>query len=424
MSRGVAVRQFVTWIVIATALASLLLAVPPLRRVVGEIDRLTPGWLVAAIALELASCASFVVIFRRFFDRVPSSAGRRLAWTEMGSGALVPGGGVGALAVGGWLLHRAGMSTKRIVERSSGLFFLTSAMNILFLFGAGVALALGVAGPHDVLRDGLPVIAAVAIGAAVLALPRLMRRGVLRPRGRVAFLRELVVGIGEAERALLRPSWRLLGAIGYLGFDIAVLWATFKAVGYTPPAAPLILAYIIGYLADLIPVPGGIGVLEGGLVGTLVLYGAPVTQATAAVLVYHAVAFWIPGGGGLLAYSMLRRQLPGIRTATDDARRTAGPGLGPTARRSREHETAVVAVTASARPLEHPEPAAARAARSQMTKVRPRTPRSTDTVHPVLDPPRAGGGARTNPPPPAHRLRPQRARPPGSGAPRTAARAL
>jgi uncharacterized membrane protein YbhN (UPF0104 family) len=362
MRRVVAVRQLVTTIVLATALISLLLAVPPLRRVVDEIGSLAPGWLAVAIALELASCASFVVIFRRFFDGVPSRAARRLAWTEMGSGALVPGGGVGALAVGGWLLHRAGMSTKRIVERSSGLFFLTSATNVVFLFGAGVALALGVAGPHDAVRDGLPVIAAVAVTAAVLSLPRLMGRGVLRPRGRTALLRELVAGVGEAERALLRPSWRLLGAIGYLGFDIAVLWATFRAVGYTPDAAPLILAYILGYLADLIPVPGGIGVLEGGLAGTLVIYGAPVTQATAAVLVYHAVAFWIPSLGGLLSYSMLRRQLPGIRTTAVDAPLPADRELRPPARAFGLGETVEVAVAATVHRLESSEPTAARAA--------------------------------------------------------------
>jgi hypothetical protein len=50
-------------------------------------------------------------------------------------------------------------------------------------------------------------------------------------------------------------------------------------------------------------------VLEGGLAGTLVLYGAPVTQAAAGVLVYHAIAFWIPSLGGLLAYRLLRRDL-------------------------------------------------------------------------------------------------------------------
>jgi uncharacterized membrane protein YbhN (UPF0104 family) len=362
IGKGVALRRLATSLVLATALISLLVAVPPLRRVVDDIGNLTPGWVAVAIALELASCTSFVVIFRRFFDRVPRGAARRLAWTEMGSGALVPGGGVGALAVGGWLLHRAGMSTKHIVERSSGLFFLTSTTNVVFLFGAGVALALGVAGPHDVVRVGLPIIAAVAVSAAVVALPPLMRRGALRPRGRAAFLRELVAGIGEAERALLRPSWRLLGAIGYLGFDIAVLWTTLKAVGYTPAAAPLIVAYLLGYLANVIPAPGGIGVLEGGLAGALVIYGAPVTQATAAVLVYHAVAFWIPSLGGLLAYSLLRRQLPGIRTADDDTQRADGGELRPATRTFSFGETGDVAAAATAHRLELPEPTAARVA--------------------------------------------------------------
>ena len=55
-----------------------------------------------------------------------------MAWSQMGSGALLPGGGVGSLAVGGWLLHLAGMSARQIVRRSSGLFFLTSAINVLW----------------------------------------------------------------------------------------------------------------------------------------------------------------------------------------------------------------------------------------------------------------------------------------------------
>ena len=75
------------------------------------------------------------------------------------------------------------------------------------------------------------------------------------------------------------------------------------------PIVPLVLGYLIGYLATIIPVPGGFGVLEGGLAGTLIAYGAPPTQATAAVIVCHAIAFWIPTLGGLSGYTMLRRRL-------------------------------------------------------------------------------------------------------------------
>jgi hypothetical protein len=49
----------------------------------------------------------------------------------MASGVLLPAGGVSGLAVGGWLMHLAGMSTRAILERSSALFFLTSAASLV-----------------------------------------------------------------------------------------------------------------------------------------------------------------------------------------------------------------------------------------------------------------------------------------------------
>lgn len=119
---------------------------------------------------------------------------------------------------------------------------------------------------------------------------------------------QLAAGIARARHSLLRPSWRLLGALGYLGCDIAALGASFAAAGHPLAAAPLVLGYLIGYLGNLIPVPGGFGVLEGGLAGTLIAYRAPATQATAAVIVYHAIAFWVPTLGGLMGYTLLRRR--------------------------------------------------------------------------------------------------------------------
>jgi len=81
----------------------------------------------------------------------------------------------------------------------------------------------------------------------------------------------------------------------------------FAAAGPVPPLAALVLAYQIGYLSNLIPVPGNIGVLDGSLVGMLVIYGAPATLATAATVVYHAIALWIPAMWGTVAFLILRR---------------------------------------------------------------------------------------------------------------------
>lgn len=81
--------------------------------------------------------------------------------------------------------------------------------------------------------------------------------------------------------------------VGYLGFDITVLFACFAAAGHVPPLAPVVLAYQIGYLANFIPVPGGIAVLDGCMIGMLVLYGLGRTVATAATLTYHAISPWV-----------------------------------------------------------------------------------------------------------------------------------
>ncbi len=309
MDRRDLTQRLFTLLVLAVCVATVLLAVPDLRPVVREIAAMNPALVAAAVALELASCLSFVVIFRLFFRPVPRAEARELAWTQMGSGALLPGGGVGSVAIGGWFLHLAGMATRQIVQRSSGLFFLTSAINVLTLVAAGLLLLLGIAdGPHDVLRAGLPVVVGLGAIVLVLGLPRVTRR-VAGEHPRAAWLDDIGVGIPAARRALVSPSWRLLGALGYLLLDIAVLWTTFAAVGPLPPLAPLVVAYLAGYLVNVVPIPGGVGVLDAGLVGALALYGLPLTHAAAAVLVYHAIAFWIPALGGVLAYVRLRPRL-------------------------------------------------------------------------------------------------------------------
>jgi len=155
-------------VILSAAIGSLLLAVPPLRGVANEIADLSPAWVLAATLLEVGSCLGFVVIFRMYFDDVPPAAARELAFTEQGSGAILPGGGVGALAIGGWLLRRTGMSTSRIIDRSSAFFFLTSAVNVAALVGGGVLLLVREPdGASDLLRAGIPILGGLA-GYALL----------------------------------------------------------------------------------------------------------------------------------------------------------------------------------------------------------------------------------------------------------------
>ena len=328
-ARGRITVRVAAAVLLSVAIGSLLLAVPGLRGVGSQITHMRLGWIAAAGALELGSCAGFVVVFRLFFEELPAGPARELAWTEEGSGALLPGGGVGALAIGGVLLRKAGMSTRSIIDRSSALFFLTSAINVAALIGGGLLFVAGGAGGSGsslLLRAGVPILGGVAATLAVLAIPLVVARS--PQRAWPSWLVDLAAGIDRARDSVRRPSRRLLGAVGYLGFDIAALGATFAAAGRPIAAAPLILGYLIGYLANLVPIPGGFGVLEGGLAGCLIAYGAPPTQAAAAVVVYHAIAFWIPSLGGLAGFALLRRRL--VDGPPDGAHDGAAPTLAGT----------------------------------------------------------------------------------------------
>jgi uncharacterized membrane protein YbhN (UPF0104 family) len=266
-------------------------------------------WVVVAIVLEVLSCASYVLAFLQVFARAPLRLGARVALSEEAFGAAVSLGGVGSLAVGGWLMVERGAPAGRIAQRSAVLFLYTSAINVITLILAGLGLFLGLPGPSNPLLSILPA----AVGAVVLVLFLLLPRYVDRIGRRVkpgklhTFLTETAVSVRDTERLMFHPDWRIVGAIGYLWFDIAVLFVCFVAAGHTPPLAPVVLAYQIGYLSNFIPVPGGIGVLDGSLIGMLVIYGLGGTVATAATLTYHAISLWVPAVWGTIAFVVLQK---------------------------------------------------------------------------------------------------------------------
>ena len=178
-------------------------------------------------------------------------------------------------------------------------------------------MAVGLVGPHrSLLLTALPAALSIAVIALVLAVPRLgpgrdpdpgasrLRRGVVAAR------RALIGGTAEAVKIVRsRDLTVIAGAIGYWAFDNAVLWATYHAVGADVPVSIVLMGYLIGQLGGLLPLPGGVGGIDGGLIGTLVVYGAPAAATAAAVLAYRLILFWVPLLGGAVAFATLRRGL-------------------------------------------------------------------------------------------------------------------
>jgi uncharacterized membrane protein YbhN (UPF0104 family) len=300
---------FIT-LVLALALAvGLLLAVPGLEGVATTVSNMKLQWVVVAVLLEVVSCACYVLAFLQVFDRAPVRLGARVALSEEAFGAAVSLGGAGSLAVGAWLMVERGAPPRRIAERSAALFPYTSAINVITLILAGLGLFLGPPGPRNLLLSIVPAAVGVVVLVLFLLLPRYVDRILRRVQpGRLeAFLTETAASVRDTKRLVFHPDWRIVGAIGYLWFDIAVLFACFAAAGHTPPLAPVVLAYQIGYLSNFIPVPGGIGILDGSMIGMLVLYGVGGTVATAATLVYHVISLWVPAILGTVAFILLQK---------------------------------------------------------------------------------------------------------------------
>ena len=301
-------------------LGAIVLFAPGLGEVRDRLSDASPSWLGLAAFLEGLSFASYVVMFGPIFC---AGLGWRRAWeiggSELAMGSLVPASGAGGLALGAWVLHRGGMSVERIARRSVAFFLIKSGVNFVAVAVLGTAMALGV-GPH--VSPWLTVLPAVMATLAILAVASLPRLGAgprpfpgpEAPRAErllSATRRAVVRGVGEA-RGILRSADRrvLTGSFGYWFFDNAVLWATFHAFGLSPPITVILMGYLIGQLGGLLPVPGGIGGIDLGLIGVLIAYGADAAGTAAAVFAYHVILFWLPLVVGGVAFAMLRRNMP------------------------------------------------------------------------------------------------------------------
>jgi uncharacterized membrane protein YbhN (UPF0104 family) len=208
------------------------------------------------------------------------------------------------------------MPAEQIAHRSVSFFLIKSSVNFVAVAVLGTAMALGLGPDLSLWLTAFPAALSVAFIAFVLWLPRL---GPGRepgpdagrvPRAVSSARAALFEGTAGAVEAVRSRNWQVIvGSIGYWAFDNAVLWATFHAFGAAPPLTVILLGYLIGQLGGLLPIPGGIGGIDGGLIGTLVVYGTPVATTAAAVLAYRVILFWLPLVIGGVAFAGLRRGL-------------------------------------------------------------------------------------------------------------------
>jgi uncharacterized membrane protein YbhN (UPF0104 family) len=296
----------------------VLLLAPGLGEVRNLLTEARPEWLALAVAFEAMSCVSYVLMFRPIFcNSMPWRTSWEIGLSELAAGSIVPASGAGGLALGAWILHEGGMPAQRIANRSVAFFLIKSSVNFIAVAVLGTVMAVGLLGPDlSPWLTAVPAAGAALVIAAVLVVPRLGVGGPVsadagRTRRALGAVRKALVG-GTGEAVQIVRSRNLLviaGSIGYWAWDNAVLWATFQAFDYSPPITVILMGYLIGQLGGLLPLPGGLGGIDGGLIGTLIVYGTPVATTTAAVLVYRVILFWLPLLLGAVAFISLRRAL-------------------------------------------------------------------------------------------------------------------
>ena len=290
-----------------------------------------PGWVVAAIALELASFTAYIALFWHVAGnrspRIGLRASGEIALASTAATRLLPTAGAGGAALTFWSLRRAGQDNRAATSTLLSFLVVLYSVFLAAIAVSGGLIALGLAA-----GDGPLALSAIPAGAATLAIAASLALGIRRPRtparaGRLHAAADVFgAGVRDAIGHVRSGDPRLLGALAWWTFDASVLWAMLHAFGAPPPLAVVVLAYFVGQVGNTLPIPGAV---SGGIVGVLVAFAVPTDLALVSVLAYRAIAIWLPAPIGLVALGSLRRTI--ARWGEEDAAPAAAPAPTPAA---------------------------------------------------------------------------------------------
>src|SRR5215217_2978834 len=174
-SRSRVRRSLLVLAAIVLAVVAAVVLVPGLGSLRSRFMGAQPGWLALAAALQLGSCAAYVLAFRGVFCRRMSwRTSTEIGLSELAANSVLSVGGAGGLALGAWILRRGGLAPDFIARRTVAFFLLTSLANVSFLALGGVALATGLLrGSPELLLGLIPAVAAALAIALALGARRL-----------------------------------------------------------------------------------------------------------------------------------------------------------------------------------------------------------------------------------------------------------
>ncbi len=310
-----------------------------------RVDEGDPWWIAMCFVFEVLSFCGYIMLFRTVFvrggTRIDWRASYQITMAGLVATRLFAAAGAGGIALTAWAVRRSGMERRVVACRLVAFTAILYAVYMLALVIDGLGMYSGLfPGPAPFALTVVPAIfgaSVIAIFLLIALLPGDFERRIVRwshHQGRVGRLAgkvaaapaSLASGVRTALRLLRDREPGMLGAIAWWGFDIATLWAAFHAFGEAPPWSVVVMGYFVGMLANTLPIPGGIGGVEGGMIGAFAALDVSAGLAVVAVLVYRAFSFWLPTVPGAVAYFQLRktvqrwREAPALERAPRDSR--------------------------------------------------------------------------------------------------------
>jgi uncharacterized membrane protein YbhN (UPF0104 family) len=311
-------RIFFTVAVALLAVAALYFLIPKLlglQQLPDLLAQADPAWLVLALVLTIACYASYVALLHLMIGDLSWPISYQITMAGLAATLLVSSGGLGGILLTYWALRSLNLGRRESSSRIFAFLVVLYSVYMVSLIVFGIFLRAGILeGAGDLGLTVIPAFVAGFVVLTVLALalfpPEPGRKGWFARAGAAAS-----VGVRRVFELTRRPrelSIALSGAVAFWALQIAVLWASLRAFDLTVPVGPLVQGFFVGMVANLFPLtPGGIGAVDGGLIGTLVLFGQPAAEVFAGVLTFRVLTFWLVIPFGVVALFQLRRSLGG-----------------------------------------------------------------------------------------------------------------
>ncbi|HEX9257979.1 MAG TPA: YbhN family protein [Acidimicrobiales bacterium] len=287
-----------------------------------ELLDVKPGYLVAGLGLQVAALVAYSMLTRAALPQGAVKFGTllRIQMSTKAVTNVVPGGSAAGSALGYRLMTLADVS-----GADAGFALATSGLGSAVVLNVILWLALVVSIPlagFNPLYFTAAVVGVILMGFAAFLVVGLMK-GQARAERRVRAIGRRVKWIDE-EKAVATVN-RLAARLRELGsnrrllahvvvwaaanwlLDMASLGVFLKAFGGDVPIVGLVVAFCLANVMAAIPItPGGLGIVEGILIPTLVGFGVPRSVALVAVPTYRLAQFWLPIPMGAIAYGSLR----------------------------------------------------------------------------------------------------------------------